>query len=156
MGGVAANQASHPMTKIATHTRTRARELRAAMTPQERRLWAELRDLNHRIATNFRRQAPVGPFIADFADLGRRLVIEVDGGGHGGARDRARDDWFRAQGFTILRVWNADVDGNLEGVMLVVLDHLETASPPPPAPPHEGEGRREAGDGARGRKVSGK
>lgn len=135
------------MTKIAPITRTRARELRRDMTRQERRLWPKLRDLNHSIATHFRRQAPVGPYIADFADLGRRLVIEVDGGGHGGERDKARDLWFAAQGFAVLRFWNTDVDGNLEGLMQVVLDVLERG-PPPPAPPHEGEGSHGAPEGA--------
>ncbi len=138
MGG---SPGKHPLTRIAQHTRLRARELRAGMTAQERRLWAHLRDLNRIIATHFRRQAPVGPYIADFADLGRRLVIEVDGGGHGGPKDQARDVWFASQGFHTLRFWNAEVDGNLAGVMQVVLDALDR--PPPPAPPHEGEGRRE-------------
>lgn len=135
------------MTRIAPHTRARARDLRRDMTPQERRLWTKLREVNRMVGTNFRRQAPVGHYIADFADLGRRLVIEVDGGGHGGPRDQARDAWFAGEGFTVLRVWNAEVDGNIEGVMQVVLDTLE-ACPPPPAPPHEGEGRREKAAGA--------
>ncbi len=107
------------------------------MTPQERRVWAQLRDLNHRLGTHFRRQAPVGRFIADFVEFGRRLVIEIDGGAEG----TERDAWFQAQGFTVLRFWNRDVDRKLEGVMQVVLDALE-GGPPPPPPPHEGEGRR--------------
>ncbi len=96
------------------------------MTPQERRLWAELRDLNRRLGTNFRRQAPIGPYIADFADFGRKLVIEVDGSGHGGPRDQIRDDWLRAQGFAVLRFWNADVGVNPGGVMEVLLDQLSS------------------------------
>jgi len=128
------------MTRIARHTRAHARALRAAMTPQERRLWEKLRAVNRMIAAHFRRQAPVGPYIADFAALSHRLVIEVDGGGHGGPEDRVRDAWLEAEGFTVLRFWNSEVDGNLEGVMRVVLDVLE--SPPPPSPPHAGEGRR--------------
>ncbi|NEY90520.1 endonuclease domain-containing protein [Tabrizicola oligotrophica] len=119
------------MTDIAPDTRAKARRLRSEMTPQERRVWAQLRDFNHRLGLNFRRQAPVGRFIADFADFGRQLVIEVDGGQHGGADDAARDAWFQTQGFTILRFWNADVDGNLDGVMQVVLDALEACPPPP-------------------------
>jgi very-short-patch-repair endonuclease len=122
------------MTRIAPHTRTRARELRADMTAQERRVWAKLRELNRIIAAHFRRQAPVGPYIADFADLGRRLVIEVDGGGHGGVRDQVRDAWFVARGFSVLRFWNNEVDGNLDGVMQVVLDALEQAPHPHPLP----------------------
>jgi very-short-patch-repair endonuclease len=113
------------MTDIAPHTRANARRLRAEMTPQERKLWMQLRDQNHRLGLHFRRQAPVGRFIAYFVDFGRRLVIEVDGGQHGGPEDTARDAWFAAEGFTVLRVWNSDVDGNLEGVMPLVLDALE-------------------------------
>lgn len=137
MGGV---EGPRDMTRIAPHTRTRARALRKDVTPQERRLWTQLRELNRMIATHFRRQAPVGPYIADFAELSRRLVIEVDGGGHGGPKDQVRDAWFAAQGFRVLRFWNTDVGGNLEGVTQVVLDALD--APPPPAPPHEGEGSR--------------
>ncbi len=133
------------MTAIAPHTRHNARQLRAEMTPQEQCLWRQLRDLNRRLGTHFRRQAPIGRSIADFAELGRRLVIEVDGGQHGGARDAARDDWFAAQGFAVLRFWNFDVDGNLGGVMQMVLDALDVApsqtlSPPPPPSPTRGEG----------------
>jgi len=47
-----------------------------------------------------------------------------------------RDAWLEAEGFTVLRFWNSEVDGNLEGVMRVVLDVLESP------PPHAGEGRR--------------
>ena len=138
------------MTEIAPHTRTNARRLRAELTPQERKLWGQLRDLNHRLGLNFRRQAPVGRFIADFVEFGRRLVIEVDGGQHGGpevkALDAARDAWFGAEGFTVLRFWNHDVDRNLEGVMQMVLDALESC-PSPPAPPREGEGRHKVTKG---------
>jgi very-short-patch-repair endonuclease len=116
------------------------------MTPQERRLWTKLREVNRGIGTHFRRQAPVGLYIADFAEFGRKLVIELDGGGHGGPRDQARDAWFEGQDFSVLRFWNADVDGNIEGVMQVVLDALE-ACPPPPSPPHVGEGSRETAGG---------
>ncbi len=139
MGGL--GQGAFGMTGIHPITRQRARKLRAEMTPQERKVWAQLRQLNRMLGLHFRRQAPIGPFIADFADLGRRLVIEIDGGGHGGERDARRDEWLSAEGFAVLRFWNAEVDGNIEGVMQVVLDVLE-GCPPPPSPPHEGEGRR--------------
>ena len=129
------------MTRIQPHTRQNARKLRHDMTRQERLLWSRLRELNGMLGTHFRRQAPVGSYIADFADLGRRLVIEVDGGGHGGETDKRRDEWFATQGFRVMRFWNPEVDGNMDGVMQVVLDALE-GCPPPPSPPHEGEERR--------------
>ena len=129
------------MTQISPATRANARRLRAEMTPQERRLWKGLREINQMLGTHFRRQAPIGRFIADFAEYGRRLVIEVDGGQHGGARDMARDAWLKGQGFVVLRFWNTEVDGNIEGVMQVVLDAVEAATAPPPQPsPTRGEG----------------
>ncbi|MFC3088303.1 endonuclease domain-containing protein [Tabrizicola soli] len=133
------------MTGIHPITRQRARKLRSEMTPQERKLWTKLRELNRMLGLHFRRQAPIGPFIADFADLGRRVVIEVDGGGHGGARDVARNEWLASQGFQVLRFWNPEVSGNIEGVMQVIFDAVEGKSladrvPPTPSPSPRGGG----------------
>ncbi|HMO06925.1 MAG TPA: endonuclease domain-containing protein [Paracoccaceae bacterium] len=144
------------MSRIAPDTRDLARRLRHAMTPHERQLWQHLRGVNRMLGTNFRRQAPVGRYVLDFADLGRRLAVEVDGGQHAdrtqAERDLRRDDWLAAEGFTVLRVWNADVAGNVEGVMQAVLDALgvgadgaEGVDPPPPYPsPTRGEGSTSA------------
>lgn len=129
------------MSSIHPTIRARARHLRVEMTSQERKVWAQLRDINHRLGLNFRRQAPVGRFIADFVEFGRKLVIEIDGGQHGGADDATRDYWFQGQGFVTLRFWNNEVDGNLDGVIQKVLDAIEDC-PHPPTPPHEGEERR--------------
>ncbi|TWG93255.1 very-short-patch-repair endonuclease [Luteimonas sp. J16] len=107
--------------------RDRARALRAAMTDAERALWRCLR-LRQLAGHRFRRQVPIGPFVADFACLQAGLVVEVDGGQHAGARgDRARDAFFRAQGFRVLRFWNHDVPGNAEGVCEVILEALGEA-----------------------------
>jgi very-short-patch-repair endonuclease len=64
-----------PITRIPTLTRQRARKPRNAMTPPERQLWKHLRELK-RLGFHFRRQAPIGPYVADFADLTRRGVVE--------------------------------------------------------------------------------
>jgi very-short-patch-repair endonuclease len=141
------------MTGIHPVTRQRARELRAEMTPQERRVWAKLRELNRMLGLHFRRQAPIGPFIADFAELGRCVVIEVDGGGHGGERDQRRDEWLASQGYHVLRFWNSDVSGNLEGVMQLVLDAVDGEAlaegvPPTPIPSPRGGGEALGADGA--------
>lgn len=71
----------------------------------------------------------MGRFIADFVDFGRKLVIEVDGGGHGGEADMTRDAWLRGEGFAVMRFWNSEVDGNLDGVMQGILDALEVEPP---------------------------
>ena len=140
------------MTGISPHTRAAAKRLRADMTPQERLVWQGLRDLNRSLGTHFRRQAPIGRFIADFADYGRRLVVEIDGGHHGGVGDQARDEFLAGQGFRVLRFWNSEVTGNLDGVLQRVLEVLGVAGvvPPPPSPPHKGEGPRDGGLGSGG------
>ena len=59
-----------------------ARRLRREQTPAEQKLWARLR--NRRLAgRKFRRQMPLGKFVADFACYDARLVVELDGGQHG-------------------------------------------------------------------------
>jgi very-short-patch-repair endonuclease len=101
-----------------------ARALRTQMTDAERKLWLALRDRRF-AGVKFRRQAPVGPFIADFICFDARLVIEVGGGQHAdSSSDVRRDAWFARNGFRILRFWNSDVLLNTEGVLTAVLDAL--------------------------------
>ena len=95
---------------------SRARRLRQDMTPAERVLWHALHNrafLNLKI----RRQTPIGPYVVDFFCADRRLVVEIDGGGHGGPRDARRDEWMATQGLRTLRLWNGDVLTNLPGVL---------------------------------------
>ena len=62
------------------------------------------------MGVRFRRQEPIGPFIADFACLEARLIVEVDGDSHSDtARDRRRDRWFEEHGWFVLRFWDAYV-----------------------------------------------
>jgi very-short-patch-repair endonuclease len=106
----------------------RARELRCAMTDAERALWHALR--LRQLGARFRRQQPIGPYIADFACLERKLVIEVDGGQHAESEyDVARDAWFREHGFRVLRFWNHEVLGNIAGVTEAIYQALQ--DPPP-------------------------
>ena len=104
---------------------SRARRLRRDMTPAERVLWHALRNRAF-LGLKFRRQTPIGPYIADFFCAELRLVVEVDGGGHGGPRDTRRDAWMATQGFRTLRLWNGDVLTNLPGV----LERLDEATRP--------------------------
>lgn len=91
---------------------TNARRLRKQMTPAEKALWVELRRLALP-ATHFRRQAPIGPFIADFACLKAKLIIELEGGAHDApdvaANDAERRSWLEGRGQRVLRISNADV-----------------------------------------------
>ena len=65
-------------------------------------------------------QEPIDRYIVDFICFEARLIIEVDGGQHNGALGRARDErrskWLQGKGVTVLRFWNNDVLGNIEGV----------------------------------------
>lgn len=101
-----------------------AQGLRARATPQERKLWRELRTLRA-LGLHFRRQVPVGTFVVDFACLKDRIVVEVDGGQHSrdaeAARDGRRDAALHALGFRVRRFWNAEIDANLEGVVETIL-----------------------------------
>jgi len=119
------------------------------MTDAERRLWYRLRA--HRFdGHKFKRQIPIGPYIVDFACLGRKLVIEVDGGQQvDNADDIVRDDYLKNEGFRVLRSWNNDVLRNTDGVLEVILSALAEAPSPgalraPPSP------QGERGRGVRG------
>jgi very-short-patch-repair endonuclease len=125
-----------------SNLRDNARDLRKHMTDAERRLWSSLR--HTQLGARFRRQAPIGPYIADSACFEPRLVIEIDGGQHAEQRgyDSRRDDWLKSQGFTVLRFWNNDVMGNFEGVRERILSKLRmlSGSTPTPTLPHKGGG----------------
>lgn len=114
-----------------------ARGLRKNETDAERLLWSKLR-AKQMFGLKFRRQQPIGPFVADFICFEIRLVIELDGGQHATdvIHDEQRDRWFAENGFHILRFWNNDIFGNLDGV----LARIESAAAPSPNPSPPGRG----------------
>ena len=99
----------------------RARELRQEMTPAEKLLWSRLRNkqLN---GLKFRRQHPLGPFIADFYCAARRLVMEIDGDIHDlqPDRDTARTEQFEQYGYRVIRFRNERVLNNIEDVLATI------------------------------------
>jgi very-short-patch-repair endonuclease len=106
------------------------------MTDSERRLWHYLcqKQLD---GFHFRKQCPIGPFVADFACLKAKLVIEVDGGQHAdSATDAARDSWLAAHGYRTLRFWNNDVLQNTDGVFLTITEALGQPESIPNAQAH--------------------
>ncbi|HKS61994.1 MAG TPA: DUF559 domain-containing protein [Xanthobacteraceae bacterium] len=104
---------------------SRARTMRRAMTDAERKLWFLLRD-RRLSGAKFRRQAPVGPYIADFVCLRQKLIVEADGGQHiDNARDVARDRWLVDEGYVVVRYSNLDILKNREGVLTDLLTHLD-------------------------------
>jgi very-short-patch-repair endonuclease len=141
----------------------RSRALRREMTPAERALRAGLRRAFP--AAHFRSQVPIGPYYADFASHGSRLILEVDGSQHGDAAryDAERTAFLESQGYRVLRFWNNQVLGELESVLTAIAAHLPSplagegapqgrmggvrrsrarasGSHPLPNPPHTGEG----------------
>ena len=93
------------------------------MTAVEHRLWEELRA--RRLGVKFRRQHPIGPYVADFACVSAKLVVELDGDTHIAAHDDERDAWMRARGWRIMRVPLQDVDRQIEGVVETIRAELE-------------------------------
>jgi acyl-CoA synthetase (NDP forming)/very-short-patch-repair endonuclease len=119
--------------------RQAARRPRREMTDAEQKLWQALRA--HRFhGFAFRRQAPIGPYIADFVCHQLKLVVEADGGLHPGSdRDAERDAWLAREGYRVLRFWNNDLLENLEEVLDRIGSEIAAAPPPRPSPAR-GEG----------------
>jgi very-short-patch-repair endonuclease len=127
------------------------------MTEAERKLWLRLRDWRP-AGYHFRRQAPLGPFIADFACLHARLVVELDGSQHVEqvAEDSRRTAYLAEHGFRVLRFWNNQVFSELDDVLETIWLALtntpapsqgsvlkqacgwDSIPPPQPSPPRGG------------------
>jgi len=107
-----------------------AKHLRQSMTDAELILWSRLRRWPSG-TIKFRRQHPIGIYIADFAVVAARLVIEVDGATHSSDSERTydevRDTYLRRRGWRVLRVRNDDVYKRLNDV----LDFIASQLPPP-------------------------
>ena len=117
-------------------TRDAARLLRRQRTPAEQALWHALR--RQQVGgVQFRRQRPIGKFIADFYCHKARLVVEVDGGVHDtlsqASHDRARDELFELLGLQVLRVTNDEVLSSLDRVIARIETMCQSE---PPSQPH--------------------
>ena len=124
-------------------TNPHARRLRREATDAERRLWSHLR--NRRLGGfKFKQQETIGPFIADFACVECRLIVEADGGQHAPEGDARRTEQLEKVGWTILRFWNNDILQNTDGVLEIILRACEERRKGKPSPcplPHAGEGK---------------
>jgi very-short-patch-repair endonuclease len=107
-----------------------SQQLRQSMTDAERALWRELR--HDQLGRRFRRQHPIPPYIADFACVEAKLIVEAGGGQHADDSDRGRDQYLVKQGWRILRFWNNDVLHNLTGVLQAIAAALAERGRPPP------------------------
>ncbi len=115
----------------------RSRTLRSTMTDAERRVWNVLKS-GDLAEFRFRRQVPIGPFIADFASHNARLIVEVDGGQHDPAlpEEIRRTAFLNGEGYRVVRIWNNDALANAEGLYEIILRAV--GSPPPNPPPSRG------------------
>jgi very-short-patch-repair endonuclease len=121
-----------------------AKALRRQLTEPEVILWSRLRVWGEH-GCRFRRQHPIGPYIADFACIGAKLVIELDGEQHGaeGNRvyDQRREAYMQARGWRVVRISNDRIYRNLGEVLDMLADLAVPPSasrPPPPLFPNGG------------------
>ncbi|MEI5681385.1 DUF559 domain-containing protein [Mesorhizobium sp. CCNWLW179-1] len=103
----------------------RARQLRHGDNRAEATLWNQLK-AKKLGGYKFVRQMPLGPYFADFACRSGKLVVELDGSQHTeSSYDRHRDEFMRAQGYSVIRFWSADAVKNLASVCETILAALD-------------------------------
>lgn len=102
-----------------------ARQQRRAMSPPEVKIWAQLR--RSPAGIRFRRQHPIGPYVADFYCPAAKLVIEIDGSVHDFAapaeRDLRRDAYLRGLGLAIVRIPAVEIFRDSTAVADAILSH---------------------------------
>ncbi len=99
---------------------TIAKNLRKRTTEAENLLWRRLRGKQIE-GFKFRRQEPIGSYIVDFVCFEKKIIVELDGSQHAQEvqkeNDSERTEWLEKEGFKVLRFWNNEVSGNIEGVL---------------------------------------
>src|SRR5688500_1470550 len=132
------------MADISRFKRERAKQLRSNATEPEQALWRALKQIPV-YGSHFRRQVPIGPYVADFACLKARLLIELDGGHHSrddvATKDEIRTRWLENEGYRVVRFWNTELSENMNGVLDTIYAALygspqseAAALPTPPRP----------------------
>lgn len=103
-----------------------AAENRRHPTEAENLLWDCLK--GNLLGFHFRRQHIIGMFIADFACLSRKLIVELDGKYHQlpdqQVSDKERTDWLESQGFKVLRFTNEEVTCDIDGVLTAIKTYI--------------------------------
>ena len=122
-------------------TQVHARSLRREMTESERKLWSGLR--NEKLDAKFRRQHPLGHYIADFACLEVKLIVELDGSQHVNQTeyDTRRTGFFNSQGFEVMRFPTDLPFTDLQALLACIYNRIGelAALAPIPAFPREGK-----------------
>ena len=114
----------------------KARNLRKNSTDAEKYLWRHIRNRQLE-GWKFRRQFPIGQYIADFVCPELKLIIEIDGGQHAelAEYDLRRTEFLQARGYQVVRFWNNEVLGNIEGVLETLTLTLSVTAPCVTLPP---------------------
>jgi very-short-patch-repair endonuclease len=109
-----------------------ARKLRKNSTPWEKKLWGFLKSSKF-YGFKFRRQFSIGNYIVDFCCVKEKFIVELDGGHHntpqGIGYDKKRYEFLKKSGYRVLRIWNNEIENNLEGVGEKI--YLELTNPHP-------------------------
>ena len=124
-----------------------AKILRKRPTDAEKLMWRHLRGKQLE-GFKFRRQEPIGNYVADFVCYEKGILVEVDGGQHSVEKDRDRERWFEGQGFKVLRFWNNDVLKNTERVWEVIRKTMLVSPSPNPSHRSTERSRRSQGRGS--------
>ena len=103
----------------------KAKEMRGVPTEAEKLLWEYLRA--NQLGVKFRRQHPLGDYIADFVCLEKHLVIELDGKSHEetAEHDSLRDDTLALLGYKTIRFTNEELFGEIECVLATIKKNLD-------------------------------
>lgn len=146
----AAGEGGYELPKASQELIARARQLRREATTAESLLWELLRD-RRLLGRKFRRQHPIGQFIADFFCDDARLIIEIDGAVHREPtqqeRDRLREEILREHGFAILRFTNDQILDRTEQVLQEIAAYVTAHSYEHPSPLSQSLGRGAGGEG---------
>ena len=93
------------------------------MTLPEGLLWRALRKRPESL--KFRRQHPIGPYIADFYCPATKLIVEIDGESHStderSRHDERRDEWLKDQGLKVIRIPASDVMNDIDAVIVAII-----------------------------------
>jgi len=117
---------------------TRARQLRNNPTDAESALWRAL-SARKVAGVRFNRQVRIKPYFCDLVARTPKLIIEIDGGQHSdSARDARRTQFLEAKGYRIIRFWNNEVLGNLDGVVAEIERIIATIPSPTPSRKRKG------------------
>lgn len=120
-----------------------SKALRRGQTPWENKLWYYLR-AGRMQGVKFKRQVPIGNYIVDFYSGDKKLAIELDGGGHAETeiqqKDAVRQSFLESLEIKVLRIWNNEIDENIDGVLEKICSLIQNQ--PLPNPPLARGGNR--------------